>query len=78
MQSAIKPRLSPAEVAALVHRGLDEPGRIIAIREYTDGWFNAAHGVSLGDGRELVLKVAPAPDLALRRFTMRTRTPGSC
>lgn len=68
MQNAIKPRLSPDEIAALVHRGLAEPGKIVAMMEYTDGYFNAAHGVRLADGREFVLKVAPSTELTLLRY----------
>jgi aminoglycoside phosphotransferase (APT) family kinase protein len=66
--SAIKPRLTADEIVALVQRGLDAPVPIVSITEHTDGWFNAAHGVRLADGRELVLKVAPASDLSLLRY----------
>jgi aminoglycoside phosphotransferase (APT) family kinase protein len=66
--SAIKPRLTADEIVALVHRGLDSPVPIVSITEHTDGWFNAAHGVRLDDGRELVLKVAPSSDLTLLRY----------
>ncbi|MBB5867216.1 aminoglycoside phosphotransferase (APT) family kinase protein [Allocatelliglobosispora scoriae] len=60
MQNAIKPRLAPGEIASLVHKGLaKQRGTIIAMTEFTDGYFNAVHGVRLADGRELVLKVAP-------------------
>lgn len=68
MQNAIKPRLSPDEIATLVHRGLGVSAGVVATTEFTDGYFNAAHGVRLADGRELVLKVAPPAGLTLLRY----------
>lgn len=38
------------------------------MKELTDGWFNAAFLLSLPDGREFVLKVAPPPSVKLLRY----------
>jgi aminoglycoside phosphotransferase (APT) family kinase protein len=39
-----------------------------AVKELTDGWFNAAFLLSLADGHEYVLKVAPPPGVKLLRY----------
>ena len=39
-----------------------------AVRELTEGTFNAAYRLTLTDGRELVLKVAPPPGTPLLRY----------
>lgn len=37
-------------------------------RELRDGYFNAAYQITLQDGRRLVLKVAPPPDVTVLRY----------
>lgn len=37
-------------------------------RELTDGWANAAYEIKLTDGRKVVLKAAPLPDVKMMRY----------
>ncbi len=39
-----------------------------AVRELRDGWFNALYALRLADGRELVLKIAPADGVERMRY----------
>lgn len=39
-----------------------------AVRELKDGWFNAAYAVRLADGREVILKIAPAASAEVMRY----------
>ncbi|HEY4084111.1 MAG TPA: aminoglycoside phosphotransferase family protein [Burkholderiaceae bacterium] len=39
-----------------------------AIRELKDGWFNAAYSVRLADGRDAILKIAPAARAEVMRY----------
>lgn len=66
MESLTKPVLSEQQLAAIATKHLGE----IAVQavELTDGWFNAAFMLTLPDGREYVLKVAPLPDRKVLRY----------
>ncbi len=68
MESVTKPRLDSADIARLIRLGLGDGVEVVEHTEFTDGYFNAAHGVRLGDGRDVVLKVAPAAGLKLLRY----------
>jgi aminoglycoside phosphotransferase (APT) family kinase protein len=68
MESTTKPRLTGDDIVRLIRQGLGDGVEIVAHEEFTDGYFNAAHGVRLADGRDVVLKVAPAPGLKLLRY----------
>lgn len=46
--------------------GLDDGAD--AVRELKDGWFNAAYCVRLADGREVILKIAPAAQAEVMRY----------
>src|SRR5512145_3219359 len=63
MASRTQVRLTPEVVAELVHAGLGSGARVA--RTLTGGTFNTCWGVSLADGADLVLKVAPPPALPL-------------
>jgi aminoglycoside phosphotransferase (APT) family kinase protein len=39
-----------------------------AVLELKDGWFNAAYALRLADGRDVVLKIAPAADVEVMRY----------
>jgi aminoglycoside phosphotransferase (APT) family kinase protein len=66
--NAIKPQLTPEEIQDLARRGLGPHVEVAETVEFTDGFFSAAYGLHLRDGRDLVLKVAPARDLKLLRY----------
>jgi aminoglycoside phosphotransferase (APT) family kinase protein len=68
MEIAIRPRLSRLDVERHLRTGLGETIAVVDHEEFTDGFFNAAHGVVLDDGRRLVLKVAPDPGHKLLRY----------
>jgi aminoglycoside phosphotransferase (APT) family kinase protein len=63
--SITKRRVSEDELTRLVLRAFGRPAGLTAWRELEGGTYNAAYAVTLGDGRELVLKVAPPPHLKL-------------
>lgn len=68
MASRTQLALTPEQVAALVRAGLGSDARVAARRPLRGGTFNACWGVTLADGSEAVLKVAPPPDLPLLRY----------
>ncbi|MEQ4718465.1 aminoglycoside phosphotransferase family protein [Nonomuraea sp. B19D2] len=61
MDSRTKRQLSEAELDALVRRALGTG--VTAVTELTDGYANAVWRLKLDDGREVVLKLSPPPDL---------------
>ncbi|MEU6712316.1 aminoglycoside phosphotransferase family protein [Nonomuraea sp. NPDC046802] len=61
MDSRTKRRLSDAELDALARRALG--AGVAAATELTDGFANAVWRLRLDDGREVVLKLSPPPDL---------------
>ncbi|MGN9913582.1 phosphotransferase family protein [Phytohabitans sp. LJ34] len=63
--SVTKRRVSESELARLVSYAFGPTARATAWREFEGGTYNAAYAVTLDDGRELVLKVAPPPHLKL-------------
>jgi aminoglycoside phosphotransferase (APT) family kinase protein len=68
VHSLTKRRLNAGEIAALIRHGAGPNAEVHAYSEVTDGFFNAVYAVALADGRELVLKVAPDPDVKLLRY----------
>jgi Ser/Thr protein kinase RdoA (MazF antagonist) len=68
MRSITKRRLTTDQIAAFVRHGLGPRAEVADCLEYTDGTFSAVHAVTLTDGRELVLKVAPSPSVRLMRY----------
>ncbi|WP_214102991.1 phosphotransferase family protein [Acrocarpospora catenulata] len=66
MDSRTKRRLTAAELDALV---LDALGvGMVSSEELTDGFANAVWRLGLEDGRDVVLKVSPPPDLKLLTY----------
>ncbi|WP_051325517.1 phosphotransferase family protein [Glycomyces tenuis] len=68
MEVAVRPKLSRADVEALIRDRLGADAEVTAHEEFTDGYFNAAHGVDLADGRRLVVKVAPERGVKVLRY----------
>jgi len=56
------------DVAALLIGDAFGDVAIEAFEELTDGWFNAAYALNLSDGRRVVLKVAPPPDVEVLTY----------
>lgn len=61
MDSRTKRRLTEAELDALVRRAVGTG--VTSATELTDGYANAVWRLKLDDGREVVLKLSPPPDL---------------
>jgi aminoglycoside phosphotransferase (APT) family kinase protein len=61
VQSISKTPVSSAEAASVVEAAFGGETSLVSSEELTEGWFNAAYALTLGDGRKVVLKVAPPP-----------------
>ncbi|MDG4786475.1 phosphotransferase [Micromonospora sp. WMMD1102] len=66
-QSSTRRHVTESELRALVRRGFGDRTGVTDWRELTGGTYNAAYAVTLGENTELVLKVAPPPELELLR-----------
>jgi aminoglycoside phosphotransferase (APT) family kinase protein len=60
--------LDEGQIATLVGHAFGPGARLDHCVELTGGTFNAVHGVDLVDGRRLVLKVAPPPQVPLLTY----------
>lgn len=67
MQALTKNHQSEDKIRQMTHRAFGE-GSYAAHKELTEGFFNTAYLVTLQDGREAVLKVAPAPGVRVMRY----------
>lgn len=65
VQTLTRRHVTDTELRMLVRRSFGDRGEVDTWSELTGGTYNAAYGVTLTDGTELVLKVAPPPDLKL-------------
>jgi aminoglycoside phosphotransferase (APT) family kinase protein len=65
VESLTKRRVTEAELRTLVRHAFGPAARIGRCAELTGGSYNAAYAIGLTDGADLVLKVAPPPDLKL-------------
>lgn len=57
----LKTRQQIAAMVAHAFAGMQLAPHADAVQELKDGWFNAAYAITLADGREFVLKIAPPP-----------------
>ncbi|MGY5884238.1 phosphotransferase family protein [Modestobacter lacusdianchii] len=64
----MKQPLTRTETADVVRAALGPDVAMRRVRELTEGTFNSAYALSLADGRELVLKVAPPPGTPLLTY----------
>ena len=67
MQSSTKHRLSRESLLAMAGRAFPGVG-VGDIRELSEGYFNAAYALTLSDGREVILKVAPQPGARIMSY----------
>jgi len=56
------------DTATLIARDAFGAVELDGFEELTDGWFNAAYVLTLADGRRVVLKVAPPPDIEVLTY----------
>jgi len=71
MDSKTKNAKTRAQIDAMARKGFNGVGLQAgaeAVRELKDGWFNAAYAVRLADGREVILKIAPAAQAEVMRY----------
>jgi aminoglycoside phosphotransferase (APT) family kinase protein len=64
VDSRTKNAKSRSQIEAMAQQafgGLGLAAGEAGLRELKDGWFNAAYEVGLADGRQVILKIAPAP-----------------
>ncbi len=68
MESKTKVQLSPADIQPLVNHAFGHRP-LLSVREMTDGWFNTAYHITLGDERrQTVLKVGPLAEFLLPKI----------
>lgn len=72
MESITKNRQTPGTLRAMVARAYG-PGQVIEddgdwVEELGHGWFNVAYRIRLRDGRFVVLKIAPPPDIEVMTY----------
>ncbi len=68
VESISKTRVSDRAARHVVRDAFGPDARLDSVREFHDGWFNAAYELVLGDGRALVMKVAPPPDVEVLTY----------
>jgi aminoglycoside phosphotransferase (APT) family kinase protein len=68
MESLTKRRPAEEQLQQWLHEALGPGADLAEYSECTDGWFNAVYAVTLADGRDCVVKVAPPSGLRLLRY----------
>jgi aminoglycoside phosphotransferase (APT) family kinase protein len=68
MQSISKTVVSQSTAQQIIGSVFGAQAHIRSFRELTEGFFNAAYAIALGDGRTCVLKVAPPDSLRLLHY----------
>lgn len=67
-ESLTKRSVDAPTLAALIRAALGPGAGIAAAREINEGFFNAAFRVTLTDGREVILKASPDPNVPLLAY----------
>jgi aminoglycoside phosphotransferase (APT) family kinase protein len=67
-ESLTKRSLDEETLRALIRTACGPDSAIAEARELNEGFFNAAFRVALADGREVVLKASPTPDVPLLTY----------
>ena len=68
MESISKTPVSAATARSIVADAFGNDVGVSECTELTEGWFNAAYSLTLDDGRRVVLKVAPPPDVEVLTY----------
>src|SRR5579859_2471568 len=71
MKSKTKNTKTRSQIDAMVAKafgGMRLAASDDAVRELSDGWFNAAYDIRLADGREVILKIAPPGDAEVMQY----------
>lgn len=67
MESITKNRKHRADIECMMCRAFPEM-RVTQIDELKEGYFNAAYDVTLSDGRQVILKIAPVSDALIMSY----------
>ena len=67
VKSISKTPITRAIAAQIAHDAFGDV-RLLGTAECTEGMFNAVHLLTMADGRQAILKVAPPPDVAVLRY----------
>lgn len=68
MQSVTKRKLDVEQIRMLVRKAFGSDTVVNEIRELTDGYFNMSYYLSMSNGIDTVLKVAPLNDVRVLRY----------
>ena len=68
MNSLTKRRLAPDELEAIVTKAFGGNVSLLSSEELKDGYFSSAYSLSLSNGNNVVLKVAPASNVTQMRY----------
>jgi len=68
VDSISKTRIDRAQAEAIVARSFGAGAALRTFDACEEGWFNAVHRLGLDDGRAVVLKIAPPPDVRVLRY----------
>ncbi len=77
MESKTKNRKTREQVARMAEKafgGTTLAAEETAISELKEGWFNAAYNVRLSDDREVILKIAPPPNVEVMTYEQHIMT----
>lgn len=66
MESHIKAKLSSSDLERIIHHAFGS--RVIQTIELTDGWANSTYEIAVNDGRNFILKAAPAKETKMMRY----------
>ena len=67
MESMTKNRQDKAVLGRMVEK-VFAPVEMTGYQELTEGYYNVAYALTLSDGREVILKVAPRPDVRIMSY----------
>ena len=67
MESITKNRKHRADIECMMNREFPKL-RAVQIKELKEGYFNAAYDVTLSDGRQVILKIAPVSDALIMSY----------
>ena len=68
MESITKAQISQEQIKQLVIKAFGTNTYPVNIVENKEGWFNAAYFITLSNGKEVVLKIAPPPQVKVLRY----------
>ena len=68
MESITKTKLSTEQIERIVQKSFGNSIHPVQVDEMKEGWFNTSYWIILSDGREVILKISPPPDIKVLRY----------